>query len=185
MDFFRRIGAFFLDAIETIVVGLALFVVCYLFLFQIHQIKGGSMEPNFHDEEQILTDKLTYRFRPPQRGEIVIFRAPKNRELDYVKRVIGLPGETIKVADGRVFINQEALKESYLTNFVLTNGGSFLPPNREFSVPENEYFVLGDNRLYSSDSREWGTVNKEDIIGRALIKLWPPLKFGVLAKVTY
>lgn len=184
MEILKKIASFFLDIIETIVVALAIFVVAYLFFFQPHQVKGASMEPNFHDEEYLLTDKISYRFHPPERGDVVIFRAPKNRELDYIKRVIGLPGEKIRFSNGTVFINDQKLREDYLGN-VTTYSGSFLRPGVEFLVPVDEYVVLGDNRSHSSDSREWGTVNREDIIGKAWLRYWPPQSFGILAKVKY
>src|SRR3989344_6953510 len=102
-NFFTKIGAYFMDTLETVVVVLAIFVVCYLFFFQVHEIKDTSMDPNFHDSERILTDKISYHFKKPQRGEVIIFRAPKDRELDYVKRIIGLPDETIRVQGNNVY----------------------------------------------------------------------------------
>lgn len=185
MEVFKRIAAFFFDIIEIIVVALALFVVCYLFFFQPHQVKGASMEPNFHDEEYLLTDKISYRLHSPERGDVIIFRAPKNRELDYIKRIIGLPGEKVKVVDGSVFINNQKLEEDYLEENTTSYSGSFLPSGEEFLIPASEYFVLGDNRPHSSDSREWGTVNREDIIGKTWLRYWPPQNFGILAKVKY
>lgn len=174
-----------MDIIETIVVALAIFVVGYLFLFQPHQVNGASMEPNFHDKEYLLTDKISYRFHPPQRGDIIVFRAPKNRELDYIKRVIGLPGERIRIANGSVFINDQKLKEDYLKGNATSSSGSFLQAGTDFLIPEDEYFVLGDNRSHSSDSRDWGTVAKEDIIGKAWLRYWPLQDFGVITKVNY
>lgn len=184
MELLKRFAAFFFDLIEIFVVAMAIFVVGYLFLFQPHQVKGSSMEPNFHDAEYILTDKISYRFHPPQRGDVVIFRAPKNRELDYIKRIIGLPGDKVMIVDGHIFINGKQLKEDYLQGRI-TSPGSFLPPNKEYTVLENEYFCLGDNRSYSSDSRDWGPVLKDDMIGKAWLKYWPPPNLGILAKVNY
>lgn len=185
MNFLQKIGTFFLDTIETVVVALAVFVICYLFIFQIHEISGASMEPNFHNGERILTDKLSYRFTPPKRGDVVIFRAPEEREKDYVKRIIGLPGERVKITNGNIYINDVPLPELYLENSNLTNPGSFLKTNQDFLIPDDEYFVLGDNRLHSSDSREWGTAVSADIIGKVLIRLWPPTEFGLLPEVSY
>lgn len=185
MDLWRRIASFFLDIIETIVMALALFVVCYLLFFQPHQVVGASMEPNLHDKEYLLTDKISYRFRQPARGEIVVFRAPKNRELDYIKRIIALPGERIKINAGTVSINDQALKENYLGKIKNGYGGSFLREDQEFVVPKDEYFVMGDNRSHSSDSREWGTINKQDIIGRAWLRYWPFDRLGTLPQIKY
>ena len=183
-DLFSKIGAYFMDTLETVVVALAIFVICYLFFFQVHEIKGASMEPNFHDSERILTDKISYRFRKPQRGEVIIFRAPKDRELDYVKRIIGLPGEKIMVSGNDVYLNDQKLKETYVPEKI-TNPGAFLTLNQDFLIPEDEYVVMGDNRTHSSDSREWGTVNKDDIIGKVFIRFWPATNFSFIPKVKY
>lgn len=185
MGILKGMAAFLFDIIEVVVVALAIFVVVYLFFFQPHQVNGASMDPNFHDKEYILTDKISYRFRLPERGDVVIFRAPKNRELDYIKRVIGLPGERIKIVDGQVFINGQQLPEAYLEKNTNSYSGSFLKIGEEFLVPQDEYFVMGDNRPHSSDSREWGTVNKEDIIGKTWLRYWPPQKFGLLVRPNY
>ncbi len=184
MEILKKVTSFFFDIIEVVVVALAIFVVVYLFLFQPHQVKGASMDPNFHDGEYILTDKVSYRFGAPKRGDVVIFRAPQNRELDYIKRVIGLPGERIKVYADQVFINGQILNESYLKN-TPTYPGDFLRSGQEFQIPADEYIVLGDNRLHSSDSRAWGPVAREDIIGKAWLRYWPPQDFGLLPSVSY
>lgn len=183
-DLFFKIGAYFMDTLETVVVALAIFVVCYLFFFQVHEIKGASMEPNFHDPERILTDKISYRFRKPQRGEVIIFRAPKDRELDYVKRIIGLPGEKIMVSGSSVYLNDQKLTEIYIPEKI-TSPGAFLTLNQDFLIPEDEYVVMGDNRNHSSDSREWGTVNKDDIVGKVFLRFWPATNFSVIPKVNY
>ncbi len=185
MSFLQKIGAFFLDTLETVVVALAVFVICYLFIFQIHAISGASMEPNFHNSERIMTDKVSYRFSLPQRGDVIIFRAPKEREKDYVKRIIGLPGEKVKIVDNNVYVNDLPFKEAYLENPNITSPGAFLPPNQDFVVPNGEYFVMGDNRSHSSDSREWGTVVRGDIIGKVLLRIWPPTEFGLTPEVQY
>src|SRR3972149_5842868 len=93
----RKLGSFFLDILQTLVLAASIFVISWLFLFQPHQVIGSSMDPNFQDKEYLLTEKVSYRFRPPQRGDIVVFKAPPDPERDYIKRVIGLPGETIKI----------------------------------------------------------------------------------------
>lgn len=180
-----KIGQYFLDLIETIVMALALFVVAYLFLFQPHQVKGNSMFPNYHDAEFVLSDKVTYRFSKPQRGDVIIFRSPQNKEQDYIKRVIALPNETIRIENGSVFINNQKLNEKYLPLEYFTSAGTFLLEAQEFTVPINEFFVLGDNRSHSSDSREFGPIKKEEIIGRAFLRYWPIPKIGLLPKVTY
>ncbi len=179
------IGKFFLDLMETIVMALAIFVVVYLFLFQPHQVKGNSMYPNFHDGEYILTDKVSYRFGQPQRGDVVVFQAPKNKEVDYIKRIIALPGETVKIVNNSIYIDNRKLPEVYIPDDYITNGGSFLTDGQEAIVPQDEYFAMGDNRSHSSDSREWGFVKKEEIVGRAFLRYWPFNRFGIVKKPDY
>lgn len=185
MELIKRIASFFFDIIETIVLALAIFVVIYLFLFQPHQVKGASMEPNFYDGEYILTDKISYRLSSPKRGDVVIFKAPKSPDVDYIKRIIGLPEERVKITDGSIFINGQNLNEKYIPKNVVVSGGLFLSKEKEIIIPKDTYFVLGDNRSHSSDSREWGPIQRGDIIGRAFWRYWPPDRFGILSKVEY
>ncbi len=176
----KQIGAFFLDIIETVVLALAIFVLVYLFLVQPHQVRGNSMYPTFHDGEYLLTDKLSYRLGEPGRGDVIVFQAPQNQEYDYIKRIVGLPGDRVKIKNSQVYINGEPLDESYLPGDFTTSGGSFLGEDKEIVIPEGEYLVLGDNRSHSSDSREWGDVPVENIIGKALFRYWPLNKLGLV-----
>ena len=185
LKIFRWISHLILDFVETIVVGLAFFVIIYLFLFQPHQVKGSSMYPAFQDGEYLLTDKISYRFRAPARGDVIIFKAPLNEEYDYIKRVIGLPGETVRVQDGKVYINNVLLTEDYLPPDYVTNGGTYLPNGKSIVLLPNEYFALGDNRSHSSDSREWGVVPKANIVGKAFLRYWPTARFGLIKLPTY
>jgi signal peptidase I len=178
------IGRFILDFIETIVTALVLFVIIYLFLFQPHQVKGSSMQPNFENGEYLLTNKITYRFNQPQRGDIVIFKAPPKQEYDYIKRIIGLPGDQVSLQKGKLFINGSLLDEtSYLPQDTFTSEGHFLPEGKEITVPEKQYFVVGDNRLHSSDSRDWGYIMTGDIVGKAWLRYWPADKFGFIPTI--
>lgn len=179
---FQRIGRFFLDFIQTVVIALSIFVILYLFLVQPHQVKGNSMNPNFLDKEYILTDKINYRFHKPQREDVIIFTSPKDPDYEYIKRIIGLPGETIKIERGEVFINDQRLTEPYLPASFQTLSGNFLKEGQAYTVSEGQYFVLGDNRNHSSDSREWGPVALEKIIGRAWFRYWPFSKMGPVNK---
>ncbi|MBI4067470.1 signal peptidase I [Candidatus Gottesmanbacteria bacterium] len=181
----RKVVAFFLDFLETIVVALSIFVVVYLFLFQPHEVKGGSMEPNFHDGEYILTDKISYRFKSPERGEVIIFKSPTNPDIDYIKRIIGLPGDTLMVRDDSVYLNGKILTEPYIIDKTVILGSGFLTEGKEISVSDDRYFVMGDNRGHSADSREFGPISKKSIIGKALIRYWPIPYFGVIEHVNY
>lgn len=181
--FLRRLWLWFLDFIETIVIALAIFVVVYRFLFQPHQVKGNSMYDNFHDGEYILTDKISYRFRPPQRDDVVVFKAPQNEDYDYIKRIIAMPGDRIKVSQGRIYVNDQAVDESgYLDPRINTAAGVWAKEGQSLTVPANEYIVMGDNRSHSSDSREWGPVPQANIVGRAWLRYWPLNQIGLIDK---
>lgn len=181
----RRFVNFILDFLETIVVALSIFVVIYLFLMQPHEIKGGSMEPNFYDNQYILTDKISYRLHEPTRGDVVIFKAPINPDVDYIKRVIGLPADKVKVQNGAVYVNGEKLKEDYLRDPTYLFPGSFMAEGVEIVVPVGKLFVMGDNRPHSSDSRQFGPVAMDSIIGRAFLRYWPVTALGMLPAVHY
>ena len=181
----------FLDLIEFFVASAAFAVMIYFFVAQPHQVNGNSMYPNFHNGEFLLTDKLSFRFRDPQRGDVIIFKAPSTAHCpvgfncDFIKRIIGMPGERMKVEKGRVYINNKILDEPYLPAGALTDGGkipqSFLEEGVERVIPANSYAGFGDNRPGSSDSRDWGTVERKLIIGKAIFRYWPPNVAGVMA----
>lgn len=187
----KKILAGFLDVIEFFVSSSAIAIIIYLAVTQPHQVNGSSMYPNLHDGEFLLTDKLTYKFKSPQRGDIVVFTAPSQAHCpvglncDFIKRIIGIPGEKIKVERGQIYINGEKLTEPYENLVKGTNGGSsgnsFLAEGVERIIPEGQYVVMGDNRPGSSDSRDWGTIKKNAIIGKAWLRYWPPTVAGVLA----
>jgi len=180
-----KIGAFLLDFLETIVVGASIFVIIYLFLMQPHEVKGGSMEPAFYNGQYILTDKISFKFHDPNRGDVIIFKSPDNPDVDYIKRVIALPGEAVRVQNGTLYVNEKPLPESYEADktTILENG--FLKEGEEITVSADHYFVMGDNRFHSSDSRKFGPIPKDSIIGRAFFRYWPPNYLGQLPKIKY
>ncbi len=181
----KRLGAFFLDVIEVVVLAVAIFLITYLLILQPHKIKGISMEPNFPNGEYLLTDKVSYRFGEPKRGDIIVFKAPSQPDEEFIKRIIGLPGEKISIKNGRIYINGILLEEKYLASDIYTSAGSFLTENNSVTISANEYFVLGDNRDHSSDSRAWGFVPKKSIVGRAWLVYWPPKSAGVVRRPHY
>lgn len=150
------------------------------FVLQPFIVDGASMEKNFHNNETILVNKVSYDLHQPQRGDVVVFKAPLNPEDDYIKRVIGLPGETVKIADGKVYVNNQIIDESYLSKGIKTeaysNNNSFF----SLTLGPDEYFVLGDNRNNSSDSREWGVLPKKNIIGKAWLVVLPWNMHGLI-----
>lgn len=178
MFFLRNLWLFFLDFLETIVVSLAIFAVVYIFLFQPHQVDGRSMEPNFHDTEYILTDKISYKIHSPKRGDVVVFHSPQDERVDFIKRIIGVPGDTVKLSGGYLYLNGQKLEEQYINDPGQVLAGRFLREGQEVEVPVGQYMVMGDNRLHSSDSREWGLVTEGGIVGRAFFRYWPISAFG-------
>jgi signal peptidase I len=158
------------EVIETIVLTVLMFLVIR-FAVQNFNIEGTSMEPSLHDQELILVDKWTYLFRPPARGDVIVFTAPPQPTQDYIKRVIGLPGDTITIMNTTVIVDGVTLNESYVNP---NNQGNIYDYKHIHEVvPPNDYFVLGDNRKGSSDSRDWGFVPRKNIIGRAAFVYWP------------
>jgi len=146
-------------------------------------VDGPSMNFSLHDGQQLLANKVVYRFHEPERGDIVIFHPPNNEEEEYIKRIIGLPGETVEIKEGIVYIHEEdgnvfPLDEPYVTR----------PATQPFKgdiIPENEYFVMGDNRINSRDSRNNWTLPEENIIGKAWLSVWPPDKWGLAANHSF
>jgi len=186
----KKFFLFILDSIQALVLSLSVFVLLYLFIAQPNQVKGNSMVPNFIDKEFLLTDKITYRLREPIRGDVVVFKAPPSEacseeECEYIKRVIGMPGETISLKDGKVYINDLLLDENYLPSDFVTDPGNYLAVGISITVPEGNYILMGDNRSHSRDSREFGPINKKSIVGRAFFSYWPPDSFGVIPKISY
>ncbi|MEK7526768.1 MAG: signal peptidase I [Patescibacteria group bacterium] len=183
---FERLGAFILDILQVVVFAVAIFLFVYLLVLQPHKIKGQSMDPTFKDSEFLLTDKITYRFGEPKRGDVVVFKAPPDDKDEYIKRIIGLPGDTVKVQGGKVYVNNTLLDEkAYLDTSVVTQPGIFAAEGREIKVSQGEYFLMGDNRPHSFDSRNFGPISQEKFTGRAWVSYWPPQKAGVVPEVDY
>lgn len=182
MDLIRKIYSFLIDTIQSLLIAAAVFLVVYVFLFKPFEVKGESMYPNFHNNSYVLTSIIGLRFNSPKRGDVVVFKAPPDPEKQYIKRVVGLPGETIEVNKGRVLINGEILNESsYLSKSVQTSGGAFLKEGEKVTVPPGNYFVMGDNRNFSSDSRDWGFVSSDKLTGYSFFVYWPLNEAGSVA----
>ncbi len=167
------VGLFFLELIKVVALaGVTIFLVRY-FLFKPFYVKGASMEPNFHDKEYLIIDELSYRFHDPVRGDVIVFRPPENTKEYFLKRIIALPGEHVKISEGRVIIyNAEhpegvVVDETYLPDDVLTLG----EVNKVLAA--DEFFVMGDNRPNSYDSRRFGAIERSSIVGRAWVRGWP------------
>ena len=181
-------GAFILEFVQSIVLALSVFVLVYLFVAQPNQVNGSSIYPNFVDKEYLLTDKISYQFGEPKRGDVVVFKAPPTEpcaedECEYIKRIIGMPGDRVKVEDGKVYLNGSLLVQDFLPSEVVTDPGSYCQEGIEVSVPEGQYLVFGDNRSHSRDGREFGPINRNLILGKAFFRYWPVEKLGLIPTV--
>ena len=184
------IGNFILEFVQSIVLALSVFVLLYLFVAQQNEVKGNSMLQNFINGEYLLTDKLSYQFGKPNRGDVVVFKAPPSEpcaenECEYIKRVIGVPGDRVRVVNGRVYLNGELLGQDFLPADVITEPGEFNEEGVEKTVPEGQYLCFGDNRSHSRDGREFGPIKKETVVGRAFLRYWPISQLGLVPKVRF
>lgn len=153
------------------------------FLLGPYKIPTGSMRPTLMEGDRIFVDKITYRFRKPERGEIIVFRYPLDRKKDFVKRLAGLGGETLEIQDGSLYVNGQkvehpsAIAERFYYN---RDDWDYGKRGQKILVPADHYFALGDNSAQSSDSRNWGFVSKKDLVGRAVLIWWPPRRFRLI-----
>ncbi len=180
MNLVKKIIEFVMDILETVVFVGSLFIVIYLFILQPNQIKGASMEPTFESGDYIFTSKITYRFRHPERGDIVVFRSPRNQDIEFIKRIIGLPGDIVMVRNQEVYVNDNMLSEPYISSKTPLWEGGFIKEGTPYLVPDGEIFVMGDNRPRSSDSREFGSIPVETVIGQVFYRYFPTPKMGAL-----
>jgi signal peptidase I len=175
-----EIKNFLIELIETLVTSFAILLLIYLFIAFPEVVFGASMEPTLHTGERILVERLTNRFGEYERGDVVVLNPPGNDSDDYVKRVIGMPGEIVKVIDCNVYVSKDGkkyvLQEPYLDESTCTIGGLTLRNGRSVILDENDYFVLGDNRSRSADSRVFGLVEEERILGKVVLRFWPVTK---------
>lgn len=167
------------EGLQTLGLSIVLALGIRTFVAEARYIPSGSMEPTLEINDRLVVEKISYHLNPPQQGDIVVFWPPDNlfpegkRRDAFIKRIIGLPGDTVQIADGSVFVNGILLEEDYIK----------APPNYAWgpeTVPPNSYLVLGDNRNNSQDSHVWGFVPAENIIGKAVVRFWPPSRIGGL-----
>jgi len=171
------IGNFFRDIVETVLLTLVLFFLIRTGI-ENFRVYGSSMEPNFHNGEYIVVNRLVYYLHPPRRGDVIIFHYPRDPRRSFIKRVIGLPGETVEIRHGKVYINGKPLDEPYPLNPATYSWGPSI-------VGKDEVFVLGDNRNFSSDSHSWGMLPIRYIIGKAWICYWPPKCWRIIPTYKY
>jgi len=183
-EIYYGVGGFFVEIIKIFLLALIVIMPVRVFLFQPFFVQGASMEPNFENGQYLIVNELGYKktdlkiavvkpFKDISRGDVMIFRYPKNPKQYFIKRIIGLPGEEIEIKNGKVYIHNKEnlegfrLEENYLSRTLLTEGEG------KHKLEDDEYFVMGDNRSHSSDSRMWGPINEDDIIGKVLLRAWP------------
>ncbi|MCB0194946.1 MAG: signal peptidase I [Anaerolineae bacterium] len=178
-SFFTKILHLIRETLETIVPAILIALLINLFLAQATRVYGQSMEPNLHTDQRLIVEKLSYNryvrqylgFDGPQRGHVVVIRIEEQNDELLIKRVIGLPGDVIEIHDGQVFVNNQPLNEPYLSS--VTSG--FYGP---VTIPPLHIFVLGDNRSFSNDSRNFGTIPLKNVVGRAWFSYWPAEQIG-------
>ncbi len=184
-SFVSELKDFSFETIKVVIISLIVIVGIRSFVIQPFFVSGKSMEPNFHDGDYLIVDELSYKLGDPMRGDVIIFRYPNNPKEFYIKRIVALPGEKIKIADNKITVyngsnpNGFELDETYIPPETLTNGDYL----RE--LKNDEYYVLGDNRTASADSRVWGVLEEHFIIGRAWIRAWPFGDFSVFESFEY
>lgn len=165
------------EFVESVALALLLFFLLETTV-QNTRVDGYSMEPNLYDKQYLIVNKVVYRLRPPERGDVVVFRFPDDPQQEFIKRIIGLPGEQVEIREGQVYINDQLLEEQYYVN---AGSYSWGPA----TVGAGEYFVLGDNRAQSNDSHTWGMLPVENIVGKAWISLWPPQQWGFVPSFSF
>lgn len=172
-----ELGEFFSELFKVIVISALIIVPIRHFVVKPFYVKGESMKPTFENHEYLLIDEISYRFHEPKRGEVIVFKYPRDPKEYYIKRVIGLPGDEVVISGGRVQVKRDnevvLANEAYLNEKVIT-GGDF-----DVLVPENNYFMMGDNRPASQDSRSFGTVDEGFIVGRVWLRAWPFSRFSI------
>ncbi|MBI2063143.1 MAG: signal peptidase I [Candidatus Yanofskybacteria bacterium] len=176
---------FIWETVKIVVISLAIIVPVRYFLVQPFFVKGASMETTFEDGNYILIDEISYRFRDPTRGEVVVFRFPEDKTQFFIKRIIGLPEETVEIKNDDVIIYNKQHPDGFILEEKYLSAGQHTMGDMRMKLDPNEYFVLGDNRLRSSDSRRWGPLNRALITGRVFFRAWPVNEFGGVPTATY
>lgn len=175
----KKIFGFFGELIKIVIISLVIVLPIRYFVIQPFIVRGASMEPNFYNGEYLIINEISYRFNKPERNDVVVFKFPQDPSQYYIKRIVGLPGELVKIENGVVKVLRDSqeiiIEEQYLALNTYTSG------NTEINLNNDEYFVLGDHREASSDSRRWGTLDEKFIVGKVLLRAWPLEKMKVFA----
>ena len=178
--------SFIWEVLQVVIVALAIVLPIRFFVFQPFIVKGASMEPSFHGGDYLIVDEISYRFTEPQRGEVLVFKYPLGKTQRFIKRIIGLPGERVDIEAGRITITS-ALGDKKLLNemYITTPLSEMVLENNTLTLGKDEYYVMGDNRTHSFDSRNWGVLKREDVVGRVVFRAWPPLDVSFFPILQY
>lgn len=170
---FKQTLSFFWEILKVVVLALVIVLPIRYFIFQPFIVKGVSMEPNFHNADYLIVDEITYQFREPQRGEVIVFKSPNNLSEKFIKRIIGLPEEVVEMTLQGIKITDKFGRQMILDETAYL-GFDVKVSSKKVALEDDQYYVLGDNRLHSFDSRNWGSLDQEYIIGRVLFRVFPP-----------
>ena len=183
----KKAGSFIWEIAKIIIVSLAIIVPIRMFVVQPFIVEGASMSPNFHDGEYLIVDEISYRFAGPQRGDVVIFHPPQSPKVYYIKRIIGLPGETVEIKEGKIYIYNEQHPNGILLNEVDYEIDHSIPLNEteKITLVAGEFYLLGDNRTNSLDSRRIGPISFDHIRGRAWVRAYPFARFSIFETKVY
>ncbi|HPN14541.1 MAG TPA: signal peptidase I [bacterium] len=176
---------FFLELVQVVAISLAIIIPVRYFLVQPFFVKGASMEPNFFDHEYLIIDELSYRFREPDRGDIVVFHYPNDPKNYFIKRVIALPGETVEIIDGQVKVYNDQYPNGIVLDERAYLDDIYTAQTRRETLKANEYFVLGDNRASSLDSRYFGPISEDVVVGRVWVRGWPFDRWKIFSPPNY
>jgi len=176
---------FAFEILQVAVIALAIVVPIRYFIFQPFIVKGESMEPNFQNGDYLIVDEISYRFRDPQRGEVIVFHYPNDPSQRFIKRIIGLPNETIEINNNKIIITKPDNTQATLDETSYLFISQSLGANEIIKLPPNQYFVMGDNREHSFDSRKWGVLEIDKVIGRVILRAWPITSLTAIAAPNY
>jgi len=166
---------------QSIAIALILTLIIRTYVIQAFKIPSGSMRPSLMEGDKLFVNKFIYRFRPMERGDIIVFRYPGEPKKDFIKRLVAFENETVELKDGKILVNGKALDDpNTFAKFYYYNHDPFGGPNEKIKVPQDSFYVLGDNSANSTDSRFWGFVPEKNIIGKAIFRWWPPRRMGKL-----
>ena len=167
--------------VEPIIVAVILALIIRTWVVQAFKIPTGSMRPTLVEGDRILVSKFIYKFKEPQRGDVIVFRSPEDKKKDFIKRLVGLSGETVEISNGTILINNKAVEtESVIRERYYYNRGDYGVKDEPVTVPEDSYYALGDNSISSRDSRYWGYLPKKYLIGKAFLIYWPPTRIRLI-----